>query len=354
MALDETAVVAGVAEHFLGLNWRVWYNGRGLRPLPYQTHETAIGGWYPDLLCLAGDDEVVAVEAKRGGGDLARGLGQALLYRRGAHQSYLAAPEGDLVAVRDVALAHGVGLLGVRDDGSVATTRPATGTRPEYLGDVRRELLILSERAGLPVRRLGSPALSLNNPLHYLVPVLLVREGGDEAGALAAIAQGWTLDRSMAGVQLNGARLLGLIGADRQRIALTPQGRLVRDMMADAYPEPGQWRERLGGVTKSGTPLIDRAPLVAGILRFLYLQDPDVAALHGMLRRADGALSLDKLLLAALLHAPNIALALFCSQDGRHAVLDLLRQGRDADAVTPSALGTWLMQRATFHAPPSN
>jgi urea transporter len=41
-------------------------------------------------------------------------------------------------------------------------------------------------------------------------------------------------------------------------------------------------------------------------------------------------------------------LALFCSQDGRHIVLDLLQRRREADAVAPSVLRTWLMQRAAF------
>jgi hypothetical protein len=346
--LNETTVVARVADHLIGQAWRIWYNRRGLQPLPYQTHETAIGGWYPDLLCLTPDDDVVAIEVKREGGDLARGLGQALLYCRGAHQSFLAAPERDLVTVRDVALAHGIGLLGVRDDGSVSRTQPATGVQPEYLGDVRRELLILSERAGLPVRRLGSPSLSLNHPLHYLVPALLVREGADDVEALAAIAGGWTLDPSMARVQLNGARLLGLVAAVRSPIMLTPQGRLVRAMLADAYPDGGRWHERWGGMTRSGTPLIDRAPLVAGILRFLYLQDPDVVALQVALRTAGGVLSLDRLLAALLRDAPNIALQLFCSQEGRHTVLHLLQLGRETEAATPACLSSWLMQRSIF------
>jgi hypothetical protein len=346
--LDETTVVARVADHLIGMHWRVWYNRRGLQPLPYQAHETAIGGWYPDLLCLAPDDEVVAIEAKREGGDLARGLGQALLYRRGAHRCFLAAPERDLVAVRDVALANGIGLLEVRDDGSVSRTQPATGVQPEYLGDVRRELLILSERAGLAVRRLGSTALSLNHPLHYLVPALLVREGGDEAEALGAVAGGWTLDPGLARVQLNGARLLGLVAADRSYIRLTAQGRLVRAMLTEAYPDAGRWCERWGGITRSGTPFIERAPLVAGILRFLYLQDPDVVALQATLRTAGGVLSLDRLLLALLGDAPNIALQLFCSQDGRHSLLHLLQQGREAEAVTPTGLSSWLMRRSTF------
>src|SRR5438046_1495064 len=51
---------------------RVWYNRRGLQPLPIETHEVAIGGWYPDLLYLGQDDRVWAIEAKRDGGDLAR------------------------------------------------------------------------------------------------------------------------------------------------------------------------------------------------------------------------------------------------------------------------------------------
>jgi hypothetical protein len=88
--------------------------------------------------------------------------------------------------------------------------------------------------------------------------------------------------------------------------------------------------------------------LVAGILRFLYLQDPDVVALQSDLRTTGDAPSLDRLLLALLRDAPNIALQLFCSQEGRHILPYLLQQGREAEAVTPSGLSSWLMQRSTF------
>ena len=68
--MDESTVVTHVARYLASSGGRVWYNRRGLQALPIATHEVAIGGWYPDLLCLGADDRVVAVEAKRGGDDL--------------------------------------------------------------------------------------------------------------------------------------------------------------------------------------------------------------------------------------------------------------------------------------------
>ncbi len=348
MVMDETTVVAHVARFLASSGGQVWYNRRGLQPLPIATHEVAIGGWYPDLLCLGADDRVVAVEAKRGGGDLARGLGQALLYQQGAHQSFLAAPASDLVAIRHVALSHGLGLLSVEADGTVTRTIADLGAEPRHLGEVRRELRILSERSALQVRRLGSTALSLNNPLHYLVPVVLVSEGSDEPTALATIGATWTLDPGLAKVQLHGARLLGLVGPDHRTIALTAQGRRIKAMLQELNPARVPWRDFWAGVTRRPTPLLYQAPVPGGILRFLYLQDPDVRTLHSLLHEAGGALSLDQLMLVVLREAPNIALSMFCTGDGRPHLLELLQHGREDAAASQATLPTWLLRRSTF------
>jgi hypothetical protein len=348
VVMDETTVVAHVARHLTSSGGRVWYNRRGLQPLPIEMHEVAIGGWYPDLLCLGRDDRVWAVEAKRGGGDLARGLGQALLYQQGAHQTFLAAPAQDLAAIRHVALAHGIGLFSVEADGIVRPTVPEIGAEPRHLHEVHRELRILSDRAGLQVRRLGSSALSLNHPLHYLVPVVLVPEGCDEPTALKSLAEQWTLKAGMASVQLAGARLLGLVRPDRQRISLTAQGRLIKAMLEDGNRDRVPWRTHWAGVTQRPTPLVDCAPIAGGILRLLYLQDPDVATLHALLSEEGKPLTLDALMLRVLRDSPNIALSLFCKREERPRLLELLQGGREEQAVSPSVLPTWLMARSRF------
>lgn len=346
--MDESTVVAHVADYLTSAGKRVWYNRRGLQPLPIRTHEIAIGGWYPDILSLGQDDRVWAVEAKRTGADLARGLGQALLYQQGAHRSFLAAPAEDLVTVRRAALAHGIGLLAVEPDGSVLAAMAELGSEPRHLYEVHRELRILSERAGLTVRRLGSTALSLNHPLHYLAPVVIVADGSNEVTAHVDLASQWTLKAGMAGVQLAGARLLGLIGPDRQTVTRTGQGELVRAMLQEANRGGMPWREYWAGVTQNPKPLIDCSPLAGGILRLLFLQDPDIAALHGILRMAGEPLTMDRLMLRLLRDAPNIALNLFCTGDGRPRLLELLQGGREELAVTTSVLPTWLLARSRF------
>jgi hypothetical protein len=88
--------------------------------------------------------------------------------------------------------------------------------------------------------------------------------------------------------------------------------------------------------------------VAGGILRFLYLQDPDVRTLHSLLRKAGGALSLDQLMLVVLREAPNIALSMFCTSDGRPRLLDLLQHGREDVAVSQAMLPTWLLRSSTF------
>jgi hypothetical protein len=54
------------------------------------------------------------------------------------------------------------------------------------------------------------------------------------------------------------------------------------------------------------------------------LQDPDVAILHSILREAGVSLTMDELMLRVLREAPNIALSLFCTSEGRPRLLELL------------------------------
>jgi hypothetical protein len=73
-----------------------------------------------------------------------------------------------------------------------------------------------------------------------------------------------------------------------------------------------------------------------------------VATLYSLLRAADGALTMDGLLLRVLHEAPNIALSLFCSRDGRPRLLELLQRGWEELTVTRSELSQWLMARGRF------
>lgn len=45
MTVDESSVVRHMVNHLAVSGGRVWYNRRGLQPLPIEPHEIAIGGW---------------------------------------------------------------------------------------------------------------------------------------------------------------------------------------------------------------------------------------------------------------------------------------------------------------------
>ena len=63
---------------------------------------------------------------------------------------------------------------------------------------------------------------------------------------------------------------------------------------------------------------------------------------------AGGALTMDQLMLTVLREAPNIALSLFCTSDGRPQLLELLQAGREEQAASPSGLRGWFMARSRF------
>jgi hypothetical protein len=82
-------------------------------------------------------------------------------------------------------LATSAAIAGVEERTIMAQTRHHSVAEPRRLDEGRRELRILGEWAALQGRRLGSTARSLNNPRHYLVPVVPVTGGSDDPTALA-------------------------------------------------------------------------------------------------------------------------------------------------------------------------
>jgi hypothetical protein len=55
---------------------------------------------------------------------------------------------------------------------------------------------------------------------------------------------------------------------------------------------------------------------------------------------------MDQLMLCVLREAPNIALSLFCTHEGRPRLLELLQGGREELAVSPSMLPPWQLARS--------
>lgn len=73
-----------------------------------------------------------------------------------------------------------------------------------------------------------------------------------------------------------------------------------------------------------------------------------MATLISLLARAGRVLTLDQLMQQVLREAPNIALSLFCTHDGRPKLLELLQARREKQAVSPTELSQWFMARSRF------
>ncbi len=344
--MQEADVLSHVAAHFQDQGYRVWYNPRGLGSLNLASHQVTVAGHYPDLLGVGVADHIVAVETKGSDGDLAKGLGQALIYKQGAHQSFIAAPTENLRGYIETALAHGIGVLPVGGRGVEGVHLPPLGTQARFLKDVQRELAILSAR-GDQTRRIASSALYLNNPLHYLIPVLLF-DGRSQRSDVAAALQsghGWGLGAGIVAAPIAGAKILGLLEETNGVLAVTHKGRLVQQMVQVAAPRT--LIPDLRKLTKSRR-LIDDHPLLGGILRFLYLEDPDIRQLHAHLSSYRGRISLRELLRSLLQDSPNIVLNVFCKRPAKSILLEHLTQGTEEEALSPAEISKWFMHRSCF------
>lgn len=345
--MQETAVLKHVADYFTRMGYKVWYNPRGLENLELPVHQVAVGGHYPDLLGVDASSQVVAVETKGSDGDLVKGLGQALIYRQGANLTYLAAPTGRLEGYVQAALASGVGVLKVGQAGVEGVETPPSSIAMRFLPDVQRELALLAAR-GDQTRRIGSSAMALNHPLHYLAPVLFLAEAthAEELKNALRRPDGWGLGDPDSAVA--GARILGLAAEEAGVLHLTEKGRLVRRMVIAAAP--GVAPPVLRTLTRSSKPLIDVNPLFGGILRFLYLEDPDVNELREHLRRRPDGMTLWELLSGLLLERPNTALNIFCKneKEAKALLLQHLASGSVETALRSEELGKWLMTRSAF------
>lgn len=344
--MQEAAVLMHVADYFTRMGYRVWYNPSGLGNLELPVHQVAVGGHYPDLLGVDASSRVVAVETKGSDGDLVKGLGQALIYRQGANLAYLAAPADRLDGYVQPALASGIGVLKVGQAGVEEVQKPPSSVAMRFLPDVQRELALLAAR-GDQTRRIGSPRLTLNHPLHYLAPVLFIDEAASVEEVLDALGRsdGWALGASVVRVAVEGAKVLGLVAEDGGMLRLTEKGRLVRRMVAAATP--GMTPPELRGLV-SRQPLIDVNPLLGGILRFLYLEDPDVAELREHLRGHSAGLTLRELLAELLPERPNTALNIFCAEKAKALLLQHLASGNVESALSSEELSKWLMTRSAF------
>ena len=327
---------------------RVWVHPRGTRAfgkMDLPAHRIAVGGWYPDILCRLQDDRVVSVVLELDSDDdgLLRGLGRAVVLRKGVHAVLLAAESERLSRLRDTILSAGVGLFAVsqkeNDIDVVFPPAPPLGPTiyPQHY-DVLRELEVLEKRR---VRR-RFPALAFDHPLHFIASVLAIRPGTPQPKQEVAslLLERWGFEGSRTESWWNslyGGLFLGLVEEDveNETLRLTEMGYQARTALLSRYSAAD-----LRGMTTGGKSLVELSPNVAFLSRALYLSEPDAALI---LKLLDGfkreKIPFIDLLSVALQRFPNSVMNLFVKQEAQNDFAQAWREGRLGEILRPKSLG---------------
>jgi hypothetical protein len=326
-----------VAAHLADEYGEAWVHAAGTRAmgqLRAPGHHVSIGGWYPDLLALRDGDLVVAGVACGDDSDYLAGLGRALIFRKGAHYSFLAGELAKTRQYRDVALDSGLGIISVSPDERIDLQLPSASNLP-LENDVRRELDILARRN---VRRRFA-SLAFNHPVHFVAPIMAIRpdtpQTKQEVASLLMERWGFSGSRTEAWWScFYGALFLGLIresATEEETLNLSELGVQVRNALLERH-SAAELRE----LVNKRVPLLDHAPDVALVLRGLYLAEPDVALMVRILRTLEPTgVGVEKLILRTLQLYPNAAVNLFFRAEEHDKVLELLRGARYRELFEP-------------------
>jgi hypothetical protein len=261
-----------------------------------------VGGGRPDLLCSAARTEgslVTGFEVKAATRDWMQGLAQARRYRAGVHHSYLAIPGRPTELEREagpMARETGVGILALSNNAWHEVTRPAEPIPlPWSLGRTTAAL------DGVPVAR----QLQLNHPLNYLVVPLLAATLPAGRGLLEELEVRWP-DLGSAGTRKHaivGAASLRLIDTN---LDPTAEGLAVADLMLALGFAPETRPSKRAR-------LVDVAPALAAVARFVLLQQPAVQLVLRVLLKAGCPVDLPRLAHDSILRDPSLGSALFLS-----------------------------------------
>jgi hypothetical protein len=280
-----------------------------------------IEGAYPDLLCCSdrsASSLITGFEVKASSVDWLKGLAQARRYRSGVHHSYLALPGRAKELERDagrMARDMGVGVLVLEGEKWHEIVQPIDPIPlPWSLGSTAAAL------DGVPLAR----QLQLNHPLNYLVVPFLAaclppgRSLGEE------LESRWP-DLGRKGTRqhaIAGAKTLRLLDAQLQP---TIEGGAVADLLqAVGFSPESRPSKRLR--------LVEVAPALAAIARFVLVQQPAVRLIRRVLHDAGGSALMPALATAAAKIEPVLAAALFLADPSSEFALSMA--GRDYNPST--------------------
>jgi len=258
-----------------------------------------IGQSKPDLVCEVASAEertVVAFEVK------ARpdvgAVAQALAYRSGTHQSYVAFPDGrGTTTVQALASKSGVGLLvRVEKSWSPVLVAPRPTPEPARLAEVESLL-----RGASVARR-----LQLNHPLNYLAATLVAAAGG-KGGLNERLQEAYPVLSSSGTIRhaIEGAKTLGLVDWAE---GATAEGRAYADIvLSSGY--------RLSSPLKKNRRLVEEQPLLGAVARSVLLRQSAVQLVVEALRQKGGSALISDLAEVALELRPDLGAAVFLLGD---------------------------------------
>lgn len=232
-----------------------------------------IAGRRPDVLFVANGstgERVIAVEVKASARDYEKGATQAVEYRQGCHESYLCIPasrHGLARGLNYTASTAGVGVVTVSADQIEFPVRPAVVTPDPYrLATTER---YLSERVNAERR------FQLNNPLNSVAALVACVVADNPKEHMLAT---WNLARSSVNKAFKDAETLGLIRGDTATAEARSYAFAIRKSGFD-----------LSTSYSKRARLTDEVPVVAAILRIIYLQQRRVRLIVESLRSFDAA-----------------------------------------------------------------
>ena len=352
--MEEVEVVKKTFDYLTEkLDYRIWIdNHPSYASLPinnYPRHKIPIKGFIPDLIGFNQFDEVIAVEAK-GTKDIQKGIGQALLYKEGAHTSYLAADRKYLERVKNVLMSHNIGAIFVSTD-KVETTEPPNIFLAKYLQDTQRELNLLTRRISPSEKRLTS--LNRNNLVNYLAPLVVVKSDSITKQEVIEGMKGLRLDESKFPHLIKGAKTIGLIKDIGDGYVLTDEGFLIKTILKTqgrlSIQGLNQMKERLGS-KKEKRSIYTEYKELATCLRMVYNQNTLFRELIAVLEEAkEKRISFQEMIKKVISDKPNLFLNLFCKERKKEEALLLYQQGEEKEIYEEKdKLREFVMNSAVF------
>jgi hypothetical protein len=328
VSLDESDVFETALEHLSNQGYELFVHVPGAHQdssgysgflTDYEQHDITIQGRYPDILGYSPTGRVISVEVKGDTGVL-KALGQALVYQRGSHRTYVAAEESALERIRKQTRPNRIGEIQVSPSGEISVEDPPQGNTQDLLPDVKSQLdyrLGTSQSVGDIAR------MNLADPLHFIAPVVALEnysiENSHEVAEIISSEYGYKITQEA----IRGATILGLI--ESGTLKLTDTGGICISFLR------GQDISSLDGLAdlkeRVDDALYKENQIIAAYLREQFNQHSEFRALTEILDSfTDYQVTLGQVIGKTIDEYPNIFLNLFCPESKREKAETLVRE----------------------------